>query len=117
MKKQRTLLALVLAVLMTVSLLAGCGGSAAPAQQAAPAATEAPAEQPAAEQPAAAEAPAAEAAARTVTDVFGREVEIPAEVKTCAALGSLRVITQKNAQTPYMMATTPMSECFMARPK
>ncbi len=88
MKKQRTLLALVLAVLMTVSLLTGCGGSAAPAQQAAPAAAEAPAQAPAAEQPAPAEAPASEAATRTVTDVFGREVEIPAEVKTCAALGS-----------------------------
>ena len=60
MKKQRTLLALILAVMMTVSLLSVCGSSAA------------------------AEAPET----RTITDVFGREVEIPAKVETCAALGS-----------------------------
>ncbi|MCR5090994.1 MAG: ABC transporter substrate-binding protein [Oscillospiraceae bacterium] len=50
-----------LAVLMLISLLLGCGSSVG---------AEGPAE------------------TRSITDVFGREVVIPTEVKTCAALGS-----------------------------
>lgn len=56
--KMKTLLALLLAALMVFSLTA-CGTGKAD-----------------------------EPTTRVITDVFGREVEIPAEVKTCAALGS-----------------------------
>ena len=84
MMKQKRWLAVLLAALMLAALLAGCGNSA-PA--AAPAATEAPASEPAAEPVPEAEA-TDEAGPRTITDVFGRKVEIPAEVETCAALGS-----------------------------
>lgn len=83
MKKQTKWLALLLAALMTLALMTGCG-SAAPA----PAESQAPAEAP--EGPVSEEASAGDpdTGSRTVTDVFGREVEIPAQVETCAALGS-----------------------------
>ena len=60
MKKQKTILALILSILMMGSLLTGYA------------------------EPASAES----ATTRVITDVFGREVEIPLEVYTCAALGS-----------------------------
>ncbi|MBO5544806.1 MAG: hypothetical protein J5949_09280, partial [Oscillospiraceae bacterium] len=60
MKEKRTWLAMILAILMLGSLLPGFGGSAF----------------------------AESDATRTITDVFGREVEIPLNVSTCAALGS-----------------------------
>ncbi len=60
MKKQKTILALILSILMMGSLLTGYA------------------------EPASAES----ATTRVITDVFGREVEIPLEVNTCAALGS-----------------------------
>lgn len=72
MNKNRKRLALLLAVLMLAAMLSGCG-STAPAESAAEEASVSAAE---------------EDATRTITDVFGREVEIPAEVETCAALGS-----------------------------
>lgn len=72
MNKNRKRLALLLAVLMLAAMLSGCG-STAPAESAAEEASASAAE---------------EDATRTITDVFGREVEIPAEVETCAALGS-----------------------------
>ena len=83
MKMQKKWLAFLLAALMLTALLSGCGSSA-PAATQVPAATEAPAAEPA-------EEPAAEPAAsdtRVITDVFGRQVEIPNEVNSVAALGS-----------------------------
>lgn len=70
-KNNRRWLAVILAVMMLVTVLSGCG-STAPAGSAAEEAS----------------VTEADAGARTITDVFGREVEIPEEVSTCAALGS-----------------------------
>ena len=83
MKREKKTLALLLAVLLMMNVLAGCGNTA----PAAPAATEAPApveEAPAEEAPADAAPAASETDTRTVTDVLGREVEIPAELKAVA---------------------------------
>ena len=90
MKKQRTMLALLLAVMMTVSLLSVCGSSAA------------------------AEAPET----RTITDVFGREVEIPAEVKTCAALGTDVPVGHEErgtVQQRLVLIAVLLARCFSSR--
>ena len=98
MKREKKTLALLLAVLLMMSVLAGCGNTA----PAAPAATEAPApveEAPAEEAPADAAPAASETDTRTVTDVLGREVEIPAELKAvaCPGLPSTRMVVYAGA--------------------
>ncbi len=82
MKKEKKTIVLLLAVLLLTSVLAGCGNTT-PAE---PAATEAPAPVEA--------APAEETAAepeqsgtRIVTDVLGRDVEIPEDIQTIASTG------------------------------
>jgi iron complex transport system substrate-binding protein len=66
------------AVLAAAILLGACTGNAAPA----------------AVPPAEGSAPEAEAASFQVTDGYGREVEVPAEVRTVAVIGSAaRIIT------------------------
>ena len=61
MKKMNRILVIVLAAAMLIGALSGCADTAGKKT---------------------------EAQTRTVTDVFGRQVEIPAKVETCAALGS-----------------------------
>ena len=92
----------VLIVALLLSLMAGCGGkepdtntpTAAP-QTAVPApATPAPTQEPQPTQESEPTDPAVENETRIITDVLGREVEIPAVVNTCAALSSAtRTIT------------------------
>ena len=68
-------IALILALLLSLSLLAGCGQ-----QQSDAPATEAPAEESAAVDTA--------PATRTITDGLGREIEVPTEVNTIVTLGN-----------------------------
>ena len=98
MKREKKTLALLLAVLLMMSVLAGCGNTA----PAAPAAAEdpAPVEAATAEEAPADAAPAvSETDTRTVTDVLGREVEIPNELKTvaCPGLPSTRMVVYAGA--------------------
>ncbi len=92
MKKEKTILAMLLAVLLMMSVLTGCG-NAAPASPAAPAEPTAPA---AAEKESGNEIPetSEDAGLRTVTDVLGREVEIPAQIQmvACPGLPSTRMV-------------------------
>ncbi len=87
---KRTYAILLLAALL-LALAAGCGGNTS-APTAAPAEAPAAAPAPATEAPVPTEEPAPETPApsgtRTVADVLGREVEIPAEVTSVGALGS-----------------------------
>ena len=70
MKKR--ILAALLCLCLSVSLLAGCGGTASSSQAASSA--------PASSAPASSAASAAEGETRTITDHAGRQVEIPAQV-------------------------------------
>jgi iron complex transport system substrate-binding protein len=82
--------ALVLVVVMGAQLLTGCGKAAE--QNTTAETTETVVAEATTE--AAETVVSNEDGTRTVTDVFGRQVEIPAEVNTCAALGSAaRLIT------------------------
>ena len=85
MMKTRKLLTIFILAAMIISLLAGCG-QAAPAQPEKPAETQSAAEETAVPaEPTASEPdsePAAEPTTRIVTDMLGREVEIPAKVNT-----------------------------------
>lgn len=74
MKKKYNILAVLLLAVLLTGVLAACrGGTSTGAPDG---------------------AHSASAQTQTVTDVFGRQVEIPAEVNTCAALGSsARLIT------------------------
>ena len=93
---------LIFAVAILLTVMAGCGGTkpvtntptAAP-QTAAPApATPAPTQEPQPTQESHPTEPAVENETRIITDVLGREVEIPKVVNTCAALSSAtRTIT------------------------
>lgn len=69
-------IALILAMLLCLGLLAGCGQQSA-----------APAETPAAE-PSAEVTDSAAPATRTITDGLGREIEVPTEVNTIVTLGN-----------------------------
>ncbi len=96
----KKVLAMLLITALLLALCAACGGTAkapsAPAT-AAPVRTDAPGSAAPAETPEAETAspePAAESDTRIITDILGREVEIPAEVHTVAALSSAtRTIT------------------------
>lgn len=69
--KHKKLFALLLAALLTITVLAGCGQA-----QTAPEAEPAPA------------VPAAEAGVRTITDGLGRTVEVPQQVERIVTLGN-----------------------------
>lgn len=82
--KSKKIIALLMSVLLVLSFMAGCGDSSQPA----------PAQTPAQEnqEEASPEAPAGET--RKITDMLGREVEVPATVNTIVALGNTpRLIT------------------------
>lgn len=72
MRKQRIWIAMIVVIALMSMLLSGCGSTQEAVESAA------------------SEAASAEetAATRVITDVFGREVEIPETVEKCAALGS-----------------------------
>lgn len=87
MKSMKRCLALMLAVLLMVSAFAGCGKSNQPAKE------EAPAQQPAQESAAAPKEETAaaheEAATRVITDMYGREVEIPTTINSIICTGGM----------------------------
>ncbi|WP_051538035.1 ABC transporter substrate-binding protein [Butyrivibrio proteoclasticus] len=97
MKLKTKVQAVALSVFMAAQILTGCGS----ANQTTQASADATANQEVltgerddAASETSANVTVTESGTRIVTDVFGREVEIPAEVNTCAALGSAaRLIT------------------------
>jgi iron complex transport system substrate-binding protein len=110
MKKRTQIIALLLALVMTVGLMAGCGQSKkteepaanptqAPAAEAAKPADSAPAS--------AAEAPAVSSGTHTVVDVLGRELEVPdnpQRIAVCATvLPNLIYALQGHMNNVYAM--------------
>ncbi len=90
---KKSVLSILLAVCLLAAMLSGCGKTApSPTATEAPAAAE-PAAEPAAEQPALAES-SAEPSTRVITDMYGREVEIPAQINTfiCTGTGAMRSV-------------------------
>ncbi len=82
--KSKKIIALLMSVLLMLSFMAGCGESNKPAPAEAPSQTD--------KEEASPETPAGEA--RIITDMLGREVEVPAIVNNIVALGNTpRLIT------------------------
>ncbi len=98
MKNSKKLIALLLAALICLGALSACGNSA-PAETPAPDASAAAPD---------ASAPESGSETRIITDVFGREVEIPASVKSCAALGSAARLIVYAGGVDYIVGCTEM---------
>lgn len=93
MRKRKYLLPLLMVVLAVAVLAAACGEEEPVATTAQPAATTAA--PPTTAQPATTQAPATTAATATqlaVTDMAGRTVQIPTEIKTIASFGAIGVL-------------------------
>jgi iron complex transport system substrate-binding protein len=90
MKTKKRITALLLAVLLTAALLAGCAQSGPAA--ASPSSPAASTSQPPAPAAASAEPSASAPAQRTVTDMAGRSVTLPAEIKKIGTFGSIGVL-------------------------
>ena len=86
--KNRSVLAFLLALLIAVSMLTGCGAKeeapAVPTAETNQTVETAPQAENAMEEP----APADEAETRIITDGLGREVEVPAKVERIVTLGN-----------------------------
>jgi iron complex transport system substrate-binding protein len=93
MKTNKKLTALLLAIVLALALLAGCARSS-PAASPSPADTtaQASASAPVSAEPSAAEPSSSAPTERTVTDMVGRTVTLPAEIKTIGTFGSIGVL-------------------------
>jgi iron complex transport system substrate-binding protein len=88
MKTNKKITALLLAIVLALALLTGCAQSS-PSSTTSPEATTA---QPSSSEPVSAEPSAAEPTERTVTDMAGRTVTLPAEIQTIGTLGAIGVL-------------------------
>lgn len=88
MRTNKKITALLLAIVLAFALLTGCAQSS-PADTSSPSVTTA---EPSASVPASAEPTAAAPIERTVTDMAGRTVTLPAEIKTIGTFGAIGVL-------------------------
>ncbi|NLA87822.1 MAG: hypothetical protein GX847_11205, partial [Clostridiales bacterium] len=90
MKSNTKLMALLLALILTALLLSGCAHPSTTTSPSAPVSPESPADTSSAS--VSAELPAASSAERTVIDMAGRTVTLPAEIKSIGTFGAIGVL-------------------------